>query len=86
MTPEALYHLDQHHLAYLIRSAGYYNLKARRLKNFMEFLFEEYDGDLDRMFSEEMDVLRNKLLCIKGIGRETADSMPIPKGFFPDTS
>lgn len=83
MTPEALYHLDQHHLAYLIRSAGYYNLKARRLKNFMEFLFEEYDGDLDRMFSEEMDVLRNKLLCIKGIGRETADSMLLYAGKIP---
>lgn len=83
MTPEALYHLDEHHLAYLIRSTGYYNLKARRLKNFMEFLFKEYDGDLDRMFSEGMDILRNKLLSIKGIGRETADSILLYAGEIP---
>lgn len=83
MTPEALYHLDERYLAYLIRSAGYYNLKARRLKNFMGFFFEEHDGDLDRMFSEEMDVLRNKLLSIKGIGRETADSILLYAGEIP---
>jgi len=62
-------------LAALIRSAGYFNVKAERLKNFVDFLFKEYGGHLPRMAREELDVLRVKLLSVKGVGPETADSI-----------
>jgi len=62
-------------LAELIKPSGYYNIKAKRIKNFMDFLQKEYGTDLRRMLQEETMVLREKLLSIKGIGPETADSI-----------
>ena len=80
--PETLHRLPIHRLAELIRPSGYYNLKARRLKAFTEFLFHEYDGDLNRMFREKQEVLRPKLLGITGVGPETADSILLYAGGF----
>ena len=62
-------------LAALIKPAGYFNVKARRLKNFMRFLFDEYDGSLKAMGREDGHRLRQKLLTVNGIGPETADSI-----------
>lgn len=62
-------------LARLIRPAGYYNIKARRLKNFLRFLEERFSGDLRRMKRCETWKLRRELLSVNGIGRETADSI-----------
>ena len=59
----------------LIRSSGYYNVKTRRLKAFLCFLESEYGGAMERMFEEELPTLREKLLSVKGIGEETADSI-----------
>lgn len=62
-------------LAQLIRSSGYYNQKAKKIKNFIDFLFKEFNGNLESLFSLEIQGLRNKLLSVKGIGKETADSI-----------
>lgn len=62
-------------LAKLIRPSGYYNQKALKIKNFITILVENYEGTLDRMFDQDTSILRNKLLEIKGIGPETADSI-----------
>jgi endonuclease-3 related protein len=67
--------LSEKKLARLIRPAGYYNIKARRLKNFLEFLWKNYRGRLKRMKSKELPVLREQLLSVCGIGPETADSI-----------
>ena len=67
--------LRKNQLASLIRSSGYYRIKAERLKAFVNFLFEHYDGNLNRMKTEEIKTLREKLLGVKGIGPETADSI-----------
>jgi endonuclease-3 related protein len=75
LTPEELYHLDLSQLAGLIRPAGYYNIKARRLKNFVNWLFDNYAGNLTNLESIDTDKLRTELLAIKGIGCETADSI-----------
>ncbi len=48
LTPEALYQLSERELAELIKPSGFYNLKAKRLKNFLKFLFENYQGDLKK--------------------------------------
>ena len=45
------------------------------LKNFLVWLFESYDGSLDNLKSVPTDFLRTELLSVKGIGRETADSI-----------
>jgi endonuclease-3 related protein len=75
LTPEELYHLNTSKLAELIRPAGYYNIKAKRLKNFINWLFQNYDGQLINLENLNTDRLRTELLAVKGIGRETADSI-----------
>lgn len=63
-------------LAEKIRPSGYFNLKARRLKNLLALIRrEEPAGDLDLFFAQETATLREKLLSAKGIGPETADSI-----------
>ena len=62
-------------LAALIKPAGYFNVKARRLKNFIRFMFDEYGGSLKAMGREDWPKLREKLLAVNGIGPETANSI-----------
>ncbi len=62
-------------LANLIRPSGYFNQKASKIKAFVSYVKKNYDGDLDKMFGRDTDQLRKELLCIKGIGPETADSI-----------
>ncbi|MHC4843760.1 MAG: endonuclease III domain-containing protein [Planctomycetota bacterium] len=67
--------LQTSQLAELIRPAGYYNIKAKRLKNFVSWLFDNYNGSLENLSDTPTDRLRTELLGIKGVGRETADSI-----------
>ena len=75
LTPQSLYALAEPKLAELIRPAGYYNVKARRLKNFINWLFDNFAGKLAEIEQVETFQLREELLGITGIGRETADSI-----------
>ena len=70
-----LYKLDMDKLAELIRPAGYFNIKAKRLKNFIAWLSEDYQGSLENLSVIPTSMLREELLAIKGIGPETADSI-----------
>ncbi len=81
--PGEILRIDGKALADLIRPAGYYNIKTRRLKSFIHFLYEEYNGSLADMFKEELWQLREKLLSVKGIGEETADSILLYAGGKP---
>lgn len=62
-------------LAGKIRPSGYFNLKARRLKNLLALISRDAAGDLDLFFNQDTPILREKLLSVKGIGPETADSI-----------
>ncbi len=75
LNPESLHSLDHSQLAELIRPAGYFNIKAKRLKSFLDWLFENYDGRLRNLEGVETYQLRTGLLSVKGIGPETADSI-----------
>ncbi len=75
LSPRKLYNLPLAKLGLLIKSSGYYNLKAKRLKNFLKILFSEYNGNLNKMLNQEERTLREFLLNISGIGPETADSI-----------
>lgn len=77
---EAIHHAKIETISPLIRSTLYYNQKAKKLKNFTDFLFIEFDGKLDKLFSLELKELRDKLLNIDGIGPETADSILLYAG------
>ncbi|MHC4120467.1 MAG: endonuclease III domain-containing protein [Planctomycetota bacterium] len=75
LSPEGLGRIDLPHLAELIRPAGYYNLKAKRLKSFVDWLIGDYEGKVENLRSVDTGQLRTELLAIKGVGRETADSI-----------
>ena len=62
-------------LAEYIRPAGYYNLKVKRLKNLIKFIENRYNGDINKLFNLDIEVIRKELLSVKGIGLETADSI-----------
>lgn len=83
LTPQKLHSLPLNKLAQLIRPSGYFNIKAKRLKSFLDFLFKNYQGKLDKMFSLSLDELRQEILSVKGIGPETADSILLYAGGFP---
>jgi endonuclease-3 related protein len=67
----------------LIRPSGYFMQKAKRLKTFIAFVDKQYEGSLDRMFSEPTDKLRTELLGLNGVGPETADSILLYAGNHP---
>lgn len=73
--PSTLHSLPHDALASLIRPAGYFNIKAKRLKNFIALLMNEYRGSIGRMKKEDLNSARGKLLSVNGIGPETADSI-----------
>lgn len=74
-SPQKLRRLTPKKLSVLIKSAGYYNLKSYRLKNFIAFLYERYDGSLEKASRQRTNILREELLGINGIGPETCDSI-----------
>ena len=80
---ERLHSIPVELLADKIRPAGYFNLKAVRLKNLLDFINSEYSGSLADMFVEDTLSLREKILTVKGIGPETADSILLYAGNKP---
>ena len=73
--PEALLLMPDPELAALIRPAGYYNVKARRLKALLDYFVMRYRADPARMRAEPPAMLRRELLDVNGVGPETADSI-----------
>lgn len=70
-------------LELLLRPAGYFRQKAKRLKILVSFLDEEYGGSLKRMFARPTEELRKELLNLNGVGPETADSILLYAGNHP---
>jgi endonuclease-3 related protein len=83
LEPHALYETPVEELEELLRPAGYFRVKARRLRSLLEFLVERYDGSLEKMFRTDLADLRAELLSINGIGPETADSILLYAGNLP---
>src|SRR6185369_976384 len=83
LTAEGIRDIEPAQLAALIRPAGYFNVKSRRLKEFMEWLFARHVGSLERMFASDWHILRNELLAVRGIGPETCDSILLYAGHKP---
>jgi len=75
LDPFVIYRMPVDDLAQLIRPAGYYNVKALRLRNFVAQIVEKHRGDLSSLFSVPLESLREELLSVNGIGKETADSI-----------
>ncbi|WPX09388.1 endonuclease III domain-containing protein [Anaerocellum danielii] len=75
LSVEKILQTSDEKLAELIKPAGYYNQKTKRLKEFCNFLKREFNSDLEKLFALDISSLRQVLLSQKGIGFETADSI-----------
>jgi endonuclease-3 related protein len=75
LTIVAIEQMTDEELAETIRPAGYYRVKARRLKNLVAMIVDQHHGSLDSLFGQSTDSLREQLLTVNGIGPETADSI-----------
>lgn len=67
--------IEENKLKELIKPSGFYNIKTERLKNVLMFFEKMCDGDFNKLSNFDLNFLRNKLLSVKGVGKETADSI-----------
>jgi endonuclease-3 related protein len=75
LSPEAILEADEYYLAEAIRSSGYFNVKARKLKALSAWLQASYSGQADKLPYSDGTTLRKELLGVWGVGEETADSI-----------
>jgi endonuclease-3 related protein len=75
--------IELKNLQNLIKPSGYFNQKAKRLKNLALHLNRKYHADLDIFFKRDLFDIREELLSLYGIGPETADSILLYAGGFP---
>jgi endonuclease-3 related protein len=73
LSTQGISEIEESELAQLIRPSGYFNQKAKRLKTFVDWLNDQYDGDIREMSKTRPVKLREELLSLTGIGPETAD-------------
>lgn len=74
INPQKLIETDITLLGELIRSSGYYNQKAGKIRDFLSW-FSRYNYSFEVLMEMEIHKLREELLSVKGIGDETADSI-----------
>lgn len=83
LSARSIRELPQEELAAILRPAGYFNSKARKLRAVAEHL-GRYGDDLDAVFrSKPLPELREEFLSIYGVGPETADSILLYAGGLP---
>ncbi len=75
MSAQAISAADPEGLAELVRPAGYYRAKARKLQALASHIVEGYGGRIEAMAARPLDELRPELLDIYGVGPETADAI-----------
>lgn len=75
LAPARLAAVPEAELAEVIRSAGTYRLKARRLRAFTAWLLARFDGRFDGLRRAPLGPLRRELLEVAGLGPETVDAI-----------
>jgi len=83
LEPKKLFNLPVKRLESLIKPCGFFKVKTKRLRSFLEFFVENYDSNLDIMFETSLNDLRNNLLSVHGIGPEICDSILLYAGDKP---
>jgi endonuclease-3 related protein len=75
LDPKRLRAISRERLSELIRPSGTFRVKAAYLRSLLDWLVTWYDGDVASALAGETMSKREELLAIKGVGRETADSI-----------
>ena len=72
MSPQKVLEVSDGELQEWIRPAGFFKQKCAYLKAMAQFIIE-YEVEIEK--SDNVWALRKQLLAVKGVGRETADSI-----------
>ncbi len=72
---QAILDVPLEELQIAIRPSGYFNVKARKLREFAAFIVDKHDGELSNLFALDINAMRKQLLSVWGIGEETADDI-----------
>lgn len=75
LDPCSLFRMREEELAAYIRPAGFFRIKAARVRNFLQFLDGTCGLDLEALRNRTVEELRPALLGVSGVGPETADSI-----------
>ncbi|MEK6874307.1 MAG: hypothetical protein AABX52_01000 [Nanoarchaeota archaeon] len=75
MHPSTISKLPHAKLASTIRSTGYFNQKAKRLKLISSYFLDDFKNSFSGWHTQDIELLRTELLSMHGIGPETADSI-----------
>ena len=63
-TPDEILNLSERDISSLIYPVGFYNIKAKRIKEISKIIKEKYNGEVPKTWEE--------LLALPGVGRKTA--------------
>jgi len=74
LKPQTIFKMEERILRELIRPSGFFNMKAKKIKNFLLW-FKEKNFSIENLKKMDVLTLRSELLKINGIGKETADSI-----------
>ena len=74
LSVEALHAMELNTLQEYIRPAGFYKQKSTYIKTLIEW-YVSHGASLQKFEAIPTEELRKELLCIKGVGEETADAM-----------
>jgi len=75
LDPVKLHNTPKSRIADLVRPAGYFRQKAKKIHIFLDYFKKKYDYSIEKMKEQPADKLRRELLNTWGIGPETADSI-----------
>lgn len=75
LSPRKLLALSRTAMQKLIRPAGYFRVKEKRLRSLVEWFQARTRGRLARLKAAPTNELREELLSVHGVGPETADSI-----------
>lgn len=67
----------------IVKPTGFFNQKAKRIKNLAGYINNNYSGDLESFLKRNLKNVREELLLLNGIGPETADSILLYAGYLP---
>lgn len=83
LSPAYMTSMDRARLEEMIKPCGFYRQKAERVQLLARYLMDTYKGSTSSLLEKEIEEARNELLSLKGVGKETADSILLFAGHRP---